>query len=137
MDDYSQMSREELIMLVQQYENLSNKLIERMMDSQTQDFASEEEKELTAFETRMLKILNFYIRYSASTSRSRVWGKIFSDFGFKQSLQFARWGSRKATPIEVKGAKEIVAVFSGKDSEILREAGMSPKSFFASIRWKE
>jgi hypothetical protein len=65
-------------------------------------------------------------------------GGLFSDFGFKSTIQFARWGSSYQSPVQVKGAKEIVEVFSGEaDAEILREVGISPKSLFASIRWKK
>lgn len=134
MDDYQDLSREELIALVNQYEMLTNQLIERM---QMQEFATEEEDELTPFQAKMLKILEFYIRNSASTSRSRAWGSLFNNFGFKNTLEFARWGSSQQNPIKVKGAKEIRDVFAGNEEpEILKQAGISPKNLFTSIRWK-
>jgi len=138
MSEYSEMSRDDLIALVVQYEALTDELITRMMDTETFSAEGEGLPEMTSFEAKMLKILQFYIRYSASGSRSRAWGGLFSDFGFKSTIQFARWGSSFQSPVEVKGAKEIVNVFSGEaDAEILREVGISPKSLFASIRWKK
>jgi hypothetical protein len=137
MSEYSELSREDLIALVTHYESLTDELITRMMDTETFS-AEDDESEMTPFEAKMMKILQFYIRYSASNSRSRAWGGLFSDFGFKSTIQFARWGSSYQSPVQVKGAKEIVEVFSGEaDAEILREVGISPKSLFASIRWKK
>ena len=86
MSEYSEMSRDDLIALVVQYEALTDELITRMMDTET--FSSEGEglPEMTSFEAKMIKILQFYIRYSASNSRSRAWGGLFSDFGFKSTV---------------------------------------------------
>ena len=135
---YKDLSRKELIELVAHYEFLTNNLIEKVSLLQSQQvWRAEGEEEMTPFEAKMLKILEWYIKHSASGARGRVWGELFNNFGFKDTLTFARWGSSKRNSIEVKGAKEIKEVFSGQaEPEVLKQAGISPKTLFTAIRWR-
>lgn len=135
---YKDLSRKELIELVAHYEFLTNNLVERVNLLQSQQvWSAEGDEEMTAFEAKMFKILNWYVKNSGSAARGRVWGELFNNFGFKDTLSFARWGSSKRNPIEVKGAKEIKDFFSGQaEPEVLKQAGISPKTLFTSIRWR-
>jgi hypothetical protein len=135
---YKDLSRNELIELVAHYEYLSNTLIERLNLVQSQElWRAEGEEEMTPFEAKMFKILSWYVKNSGSAARGRIWGELFNNFGFKDTLAFARWGSSKRNSIEVKGAKEIKEVFSGQaEPEVLKQAGISPKTLFTAIRWR-
>jgi|DEB0MinimDraft_3_1074331.scaffolds.fasta_scaffold00679_10 hypothetical protein len=139
-ETYKDLSRKELIELVAHYEFLTNNLIEKVSLLQSQQVwraESEDDDEMTSFEAKMLKILEWYIKHSASGARGKAWGDLFNNFGFKDTLAFAGWGSSKRNSIEVKGAKEIKAVFSGQaEPSVLKQAGISPKTLFTSIRWR-
>jgi len=137
-DAYQDLSRNELIELVAHYQFLSNSLLERVHLLQSQQvWSAEGEEELTPFEAKMLKILEWYIKNSGSSARGKAWGDLFNNFGFRDTLAFARWGSSQRNPIQVKGAKQIKEVFSGQaEPAVLKTAGISPKTLFTSIRWR-
>lgn len=135
--DYSDMSREDLISLVDNYAMAFETLLERCQENMGAEmFRAESSSSKTPMDI-MLKILNFYIKNSGSNSRSKVWSNLFNQFGFRKALQFARWGSNVSNPIIVKGAAEVAAVFDGlEDPEVLTASGIDPVELFSGIEWK-
>ncbi len=134
--DYSDMSREDLISLVDNYAMAFETLLDRCQEKMGAEMFRAESPSSPAIEV-MMKILNFFIKNSGSNSRSKVWSNLFNQFGFRKALQFARWGSNVSNPIIVKGAAEVAAVFDGlEDPEVLTASGIDPVELFSGIEWK-
>jgi len=87
--DYSDMSREDLISLVDNYAMAFETLLDRCQEKMGAEMFRAESPSSPTIEV-MMKILNFFIKNSGSNSRSKVWSNLFNQFGFRKALIFAR-----------------------------------------------